>query len=407
VIQQKKVKLFCLTCKKYQKIYLASMNHKNTLSFWEQQHLIAYDFIVVGSGIVGLSAAISLAEKYPTASIAVLERGILPTGASTRNAGFACFGSLTELLADAQLMPIAEVLTLVQTRWQGLQSLRKRLGDAAIGLENFGGYELIGEKELPALEEIAKVNQWLLPIFGEEVYVRKDEKIAEFGFNSKKVKALIFNKFEAQIDTGKMMKALLQTAQRYKITVLTGCLVQSWEDQNEEVQVNVQDTTREDRIIFSAKKLLLCTNAFTKNLLPALDIQAGRGQILLTKPIKNLPFCGTFHYDEGYFYFRNVGNCILLGGGRNLDFAGEQTLDIHTTDYIIDYLKNLLQEVIAPNLVFEIDQQWAGIMAFGEVKKPIIQWYSPNVLLGVRCGGMGVAIGTKVGEMMAAMVSMK
>jgi glycine/D-amino acid oxidase-like deaminating enzyme len=62
------------------------------LSLWEKQSFLEYDVIVVGAGITGLSTAVSIKEKNPKISVLVVERGILPTGASTKNAGFACFG---------------------------------------------------------------------------------------------------------------------------------------------------------------------------------------------------------------------------------------------------------------------------------------------------------------------------
>ncbi len=376
------------------------------LSFWETTHFTQYNFIVIGSGIVGLSTAISLSEKYPNATIAILERGIFPTGASTRNAGFACFGSLTELLADSKKMSIEKVVELVDERCQGLEQLRKRLGDEAMAYENLGGYEMISESEIAALEELDTVNQWLMPLFNTPVFERKDELITSFGFNKKAVKALIFNRFEGQIDTGKMMKSLLRLAQSKGITIFTGCEVLKWIDTEKEVQISIKDTSRTEDIVLKTEKLVVCTNAFTTKLLPnldiKLDIKPGRGQVFITNYLEKLPFKGCFHYNEGYFYFRNVGeNRILLGGGRNLDFEGEKTTEMQTTTNIIDALKKLLTEVIAPKLSFEIEQEWSGIMAFGEIKEPIIEFYSQNVLLGVRCGGMGVAIGTKIGEKLA------
>lgn len=68
------------------------------LSYWERASFIAYDFIIVGGGIVGFSTAISLKEKHPLASVLVVEASFLPSGASTKNAGFACVGSLSEIL---------------------------------------------------------------------------------------------------------------------------------------------------------------------------------------------------------------------------------------------------------------------------------------------------------------------
>ena len=73
-------------------------------SFWEHDAMLHADFIVIGGGIIGLQTAIELREREPTASVVLLERGLLPSGASSRNAGFACFGSLTEILGDIEAL---------------------------------------------------------------------------------------------------------------------------------------------------------------------------------------------------------------------------------------------------------------------------------------------------------------
>src|SRR5690606_18460544 len=117
-------------------------------SYWEHKTwLSTIDFTIIGSGIVGLHCALRLKEKYPDGKIVVLERGILPNGASTKNAGFACFGSLSEILDDLQNHTEAEVVELVEKRWQGLQLLRKQIGDKPLGFKNYGGYELFEEKD--------------------------------------------------------------------------------------------------------------------------------------------------------------------------------------------------------------------------------------------------------------------
>ena len=155
----------------------------------------------------------------------------------------------------------------------------------------------------------------------------------------------------------------------------------------------------------SCNKLAICTNAFTKSYLPGLDINPGRGQVLVTKLIENLPFKGTFHFDEGFYYFRNYENRVIFGGGRNLDFEGESTLSMGTTEQIKADLTEKLTNMILPNQKVEIDYWWSGIMAFGPNKQPIVQKHSPNIALGVRLGGMGVAIGTHIGAEVASLLS--
>jgi hypothetical protein len=69
----------------------------------------------------------------------VLEK-MLPHGASTKNAGFACFGSISEIIDDLKSHSEEEVYQLVTKRLEGLRLLGS-LGDA-IDFKPYGGYEL-------------------------------------------------------------------------------------------------------------------------------------------------------------------------------------------------------------------------------------------------------------------------
>jgi glycine/D-amino acid oxidase-like deaminating enzyme len=375
------------------------------LSFWERESFLTYDHIIIGSGIVGLSTAASLIEKNPKAKILVLERGIFPSGASTRNAGFACFGSLTELIADISKSNTDEMLELVRMRWEGLGKLRGRLGDQKIDYKQTGGYELLFGDTGKITSQIDKVNMWLQPLFNEPVFRERNELIKQFGFNSRQVSTLIENPLEGQIDTGKMMKALIEYVTSKGVSIITGARVEKFEEEEDFVRVQVQSSVGQEKIGFKAASLAICTNAFTQKLLPDIDVVPGRGQVLITRPIPNLKFEGVFHYEEGFFYFRNVGNRVLFGGGRNRDLEGERTDEFGNNPKIRSLLYGHLREVILPRTDFEIDMEWSGIMAFGAERKPILKKHSDRVFIGVRMNGMGVAIGSEIGERLAEMMA--
>ncbi|WP_440134994.1 NAD(P)/FAD-dependent oxidoreductase [Chitinophaga sancti] len=362
------------------------------LSYWEKQALLQYDYIIAGSGIVGLSTAISLREAQPDARVLVLEKGVLPTGASTKNAGFACIGSLTELLADLKVMSAEEVLALVALRWKGLQALRHRLGDQHIDYRENGSYELIGEQELYALSEIDGMNELMRGLLGGKAFSLAKN---EFGFNDRYVKALIRNNFEGELHTGKMMRRLIDLALYYGVEIKTGCEIGHFIENDNSIRVSVGEYA------FEARQLGICTNAFTKNLIPDLDLQPGRGQVLITDPIPELPFKGIYHMDEGYYYFRELEGRVLFGGGRNMDFKGEATTNFELNPNIHKELENRLRHIILPGFSFNIADRWTGIMAFGQNRQPVIRRHSARIALGVRMGGMGVAIGTAIGAQLA------
>lgn len=376
------------------------------LSFWERESYIKADYLVVGGGITGLSTAIEIKEKRPSARVLVLERGMFPSGASTRNAGFACFGSLTELLIDRQTMGEDAALQLVEERWRGLQKLRRRLGDSNIGYHQYGGYELIRPQDSACLQQLDKVNSWLKPLFSRPVFSEQQAQLANFGFNTRQISTMIFNPLEGQVHTGKMMQALGAYARQLGVEVLTGVQVINIAEHEKGMEVAAHDAVRAEAgqqpVVFTARKVAVCTNAFARQLLPQLELRPGRGQVLITEPVQGLALRGTFHMEEGFYYFRNLGDRVILGGGRNLDFQTETTTLLELNSSIQQELDRLLSEVILPGRRVAVAERWSGIMAFGPVKEPVVYQHGERVAVGVRLGGMGVAIGSRLAERLAA-----
>ena len=371
------------------------------LSFWEKQSFLHYDLLVIGGGIVGLSTACSWKEKFPNRSVLVLERGIFPSGASTKNAGFACYGSAAEILHDIAQLGENRAMEVVALRVEGLRKLRNRLGDAAMAYEENGGGEIFLQGETFDLDHLPSLNQMLRSFFEKDVFV-PDAKAPElFGFQETLIHQFVRNTVEGQIDTGRMMKSLMAYAGQLGVEIRTGC-----DCLKPELHNGFWRTTLKNSVIeFSSAQVAICTNAFTDAFFPELDIYPGRGQVLITKPIENLLFKGIFHFDEGYYYFRNVGQRVLFGGGRNLDFEAETTHENALNPQIQDKLEYYLRTLILPlGTKFDIEDRWSGIMAFGAEKTPIIRNLENGLVLGVRMNGMGVAMGTEVGHRLVQML---
>ena len=330
-------------------------------SYWELKTWFSnIDFTIVGSGIVGLNCALELKKNHPKARVLILEKGMLPQGATTKNAGFACFGSLSELIDDLQSHSPEEVFDLVSKRWQGLQLLRTNLGDKNIDFQQNKGFELCKDEAFfeECISKKEEVNRLLTPIFNTDVFSTSDNA---FGFQ-KIHSTYITNNFEGQINTGQMAEQLLSKVQQLGVKILNGIAVENFTENGAEVAVK---TTK---ISFNTKKIFIATNGFSKEILDE-NVQPARAQVLITKPIKNLLIKGTFHLDKGYYYFRNIDDRILFGGGRNLDFETEETTNFGQTKRIQNELERILKDTILPNTSFEIDHRWSGIMGVGNQKK--------------------------------------
>src|SRR5690606_3880181 len=115
------------------------------------------------------------------------DAGPIPSGASTRNAGFACFGSPTELLRDAAAMGVDRMLELVDMRIRGISKILEEFGRKAIDGVFQGGYELINSSTASRYSDLEDRVRWLnkllAPVVGKRQLFRfADDSIEKFGF---------------------------------------------------------------------------------------------------------------------------------------------------------------------------------------------------------------------------------
>jgi glycine/D-amino acid oxidase-like deaminating enzyme len=350
-------------------------------SFWETDAFLSktYDLVVIGAGIVGLSAAYFTKLQSPNLRILIVERGFLPSGASTKNAGFACFGSPTELLSDLKKESEQEVIQRIKWRWNGLKRLRSTLGDETLRYEACGSYELFNSQQdmQESWDNLEYLNDLMLTATGEKQM---------FTYKPIHGKEAIFSKGEGAIHSGYMMRAWIEKNQQLGNEIRFNTRVQSIEPQKVMLDNNIQ--------IF-AKHILVSTNGFA-NELTGKRVKPARGLVLISKPLQNLQWRGTFHYDEGFVYFRNVGDRLLLGGARNQDMQTEETTHFGENPKLKQHLLELADSFLQVDLASNLEQSWSGIMGFSDTKSPISE-DKDGISIRVALGGMGVAIGSDIG----------
>lgn len=362
-----------------------------TLSLWESQALSpAYDLLIVGAGLVGLSTALHFQQANPTARVAVLERTWGPQNASSRNAGFACFGSVGEILSDVAHIGPAATQIQIAARWEGLQLLRATLGDAALHYEPCGGNELFDTPAAFAAAQAAipEVNSWLRDITGQHQVYRAAQ---HQGYN------IIHNAHEGALHSGHMLAALLAKVRAAGVAVYFG-------------QDVVGATAGELHLAtdqrLTAPQIVLASSAGTALLVPELAISPGRGTVLITTPLPGAhPWQGTWHYDTGYVYWRHLpDDSLLLGGARNHFRDAETTHSMATNPDVLAWLVAFASNTLRLPPGWEVAQSWSGTMGFTSSGTPHLYEHEPGLWLAAGLGGMGVAIGMQVGKTMASLL---
>lgn len=372
-------------------------------SIWEKQNFFSlHDVVIIGSGFAGLWCAHELLSRNPKLQVTILERGVIPTGASTRNAGFNCFGSPTEILSDEALPGSNIVWQLAEWRFKGLAKIRNVFSGTQLDYDPCGGYECFKEGDeswQKVADELPRLNREMKAITGsDETYTIADEQLATLGLHG--FAHLTRNNFEGSLDPVKLVMALYRKLIAVGVQIFSGVKAEGYEKQNGYVQVITENTAP-----FIGKQVLICTNAFAKELLKENDITPARGQVLMTSAIPGLLLHGTFHFDRGYYYFRNLGDHVILGGARNKSIETENTTSFVTTGLVQKELEKFLKTHILPGKEYTIVSRWAGIMGMGEDKMPLVKEVEPQVFCLARMGGMGVALAPVMAEQVVDLMS--
>ena len=358
---------------------------KNTLlSFWEHKGWCqGRDFVVVGAGFVGLSAALECRRRFPEASITIVELSPICGGGSTKNAGFACFGSPSELLDDWRILGPEKTVELVAARYNGLLNLRKNYSDSEIGYEPTGSIEIFTgdtpELESKVQEFLPTLNEALEGVFGCEPF-----EIAQSAPGVLGVTSVIASPLEGILDTSKLYKTMLQRALTSGIDIINGCKIESIEEAGEGYRLDF------DYGYFEAREVMIATNAFTADLLPDLDVESQTNRVLVTQELQGLEFRGSCHFDRGYVYLRRLENRLLIGGGRQWGDGASEEVQQKLQEFLAKHIKGAEGA--------EIEYNWVGHLGVGASRNPIVKTVKPGLHVGVRMGGMGVAIGTVIGR---------
>lgn len=375
------------------------------ISIWEKEsYYRSTDVLIAGGGLMGLWTAFSLMRQNPGLNITISEAQSIPAMASTRNAGFACFGSPSEIWADIEQLGEDAVYAIIELRYRGIEKLKSTFGESIIGYDPCGGFEVFNNNKAwqgSELEEkLSQINANLSSITGlgntfKDVSGDLDA-MGLAGFTS-----MVSNPLEGGLHSGHLVQTLHQRLVEKGVRFLFGHSVETVIGEAGNLQAALVTGARRLATV-KCRSFLWATNAALSKVNGLEDmIEPARGQVLVSPPIENFSLNGTFHFDEGYYYFRNVGNRLLIGGARNIAFDEERTDKLEPTKRIREHLEGFIKQHI-PQVAKMLQgpgwMNWAGIMGKSRQKQPFVKEISSGVYAAFACNGMGVALTPILGE---------
>jgi glycine/D-amino acid oxidase-like deaminating enzyme len=359
-----------------------------TVSLWQAddtQPVREVDFLVVGAGLVGCSAAFFAAQAGR--EVTITEMRDIGLGASSRNAGFMITGLDTyyhhavEKYGAAVTREMWELSKTTHSYWHEFAK------NGNVRMENCGSMLLAeSAEEARDLEDAARA----LDAVGIPHEYCSTDPLNRGYF------ACIKQSQDAAVQPYELVQAVYQQSGAE--------LIANNELYRIEQETDDYVTVYTRQFVFHARYVMLCTNAYSIYIDPYFvgKVIPTRAQCLATAPLKNGPVLNTCGYsDYGYMYYRDTfDGRLLIGGGRKQNKMLENdTTDDRVTDPVQRILENYLREKF-PDVDAPIERRWAGIMGFSVDGLPLVGTLpgKPRVGFAVAFHGHGLAMGAGTAE---------
>jgi gamma-glutamylputrescine oxidase len=342
-----------------------------TVSFWQDRSSDAghtTDFLVVGAGISGASAAYWLAERGE--QVAVVDAGAVASGASGRSGGMLLLGTADPYSRVVDLFGsdrAAEIWRFTDANRRAL--LERVIGpgehDAALRVVRGGTASAsVSEHEQRELERSAA----MLERDGFPTQLLPGPAAAE-ALGTSAFHGALVDPAGLTIDPARLTERVLSLAVDRGARVFTHHPVFRIEEDDDGVVVLTS------RARFRAQMILLCTNAYSPLVHPHFEgrIYPTRGQMLATEPLPRRITPWGVYADFGYEYFWQLPTGeVVAGGWRQHHADAEKGYRDETSEGVQDGLWGFLTGLYPELARARVTHRWAGVMGFSGDGLPFV-----------------------------------
>ena len=328
------------------------------------------DVEIVGAGITGVSAALTLAGAGLRVRVHDARR--VAEGASGRNGGFALRGGAMPYDGAREWLGADRAAEYWRLTEDALDRLAELAGDA---LRRTGSLRLAADDEeadelraeLGALREDGFEAEWRTDVVGG------------------RFPAAIFHPRDAAVQPARVVRRLAERAGEVGVAFVEEHRVASLGD-------------------VEAERVLVATDGYPSGLLGALEglIIPTRGQMIATEPIPERLFDCPHYGRHGFDYWQQTADGrILAGGFRDYALESEFTTDESPTDTIQGALDAFVADLVGRPL--EVTHRWAGLFGLVLDFLPVVGRVPDveNVWVAGGYSGHGNVLGFLCGDLVA------
>ena len=360
------------------------------------------DYLIIGAGYTGLSAARKLSEINENKKIIIVDAQLAGEGASSRNSGYLVDTTLNDGFTSNK--DIENYKKKVEIYKLGIKSVKKYIKEHQVDCDwNECGKYFASSKSIDQ-SKAKSFSELLNNLNFENKLIFKDELKEKLGTSFYNVG--VYTKGGILLNPGKLIRSMIDTLPEnvylYENTQLLG-----WKKINDKIISNFGDR------IIETKKIIFCTNGFLrslkvkKNYSFPITLTAS-----MTRPLNEDEFNYLGSPNEwGVLPIRPMGATIRLTKDKRILIRNTAELKNPNSMNQNDLSKRIKKHTIGikkrfPNLPNDIiEHSWSGIVCRSGNSSQIFERIEKNIYAAGCYNGSGIGTGTLFGEQIAIMAS--
>jgi glycine/D-amino acid oxidase-like deaminating enzyme len=360
------------------------------------------DWLIIGAGYTGLSAARKLSELHQNQKIIIVDAQLAGEGASGRNSGYLVDTTLNDgFTSNKELSTYKKKTDIYQL---GIDAVKKFIKEHQVDCDwNESGkyFASSNEKDRKILENFSKT---LLKLNFEHNIIEKNTLDKRLGTNFYNL--ALYTKGGILLHPGKLVRAMVDTLP-YNVELLENSQLNEWSKNSDTVICKFDS----HKII--TKKIIFCTNGF----LQSLGVKNNYNFPLtltasMTRPLTDTEFKSIGEPKEwGVLPVRPMGATIRMTKDKRILIRN--TAEVYNPYQMskTDLDKRSLNQKLGikkrfPTLPEDIiESSWSGIVSRTRNSSQIFDKINDSIFVAGCYNGSGIGVGTLFGEQIAIKAS--
>jgi len=360
------------------------------------------EWLIVGAGYTGLSAARKLAEIYPNKTIILIDAQLAGEGASSRNSGYLVDTTLNDGFTSAR--DLENYKKKIDIYKLGIEVVKKFIKEYQVDCDfNECGKYYASSKidDLKILENFSKI---LSKLNYENSLLFNNNLKKKLGTNFYNVG--LYTKGGALLNPAKLARAMINALPN-NVKLFENSFLINWKTNNRKIICEFK------KGFIKSKKIIFATNGFLKSL----GIKKNYNFPLtltasMTRPLTNKEYSEIGSPKEwGVLPVRPMGATVRMTKDKRILIrnTAEVSSPFKMTKLVLDKRATIQKIGIKkrfPQLPIDIiESTWSGVVSRTRNSSQIFEKLDDNVFVAGCYNGSGIGVGTLFGEQIAIKAS--